>query len=523
MAPKPQFYEATYTTQISATVSASVNAGSSVAAVTYVLANDKNAALGADTLSNARLRVEAYDGATWVTSGRPVVDEGWVKVQLTGTINNAGDANMVAQSTGYVPLGTNRTILLEDIPQNCARYLSVKIDVPAGQSTTTQEVRLVVVFNESVVTLPFRFGIIAGSGVIPARKDASLRKITRGRTLTAAAETVTIAKGRYVYDGTTYFRIQETVTLNQTAADGALGVGQSYIAVISQPQNSAAVATKGNRAASPTSPAVPAGNILLGRVTVAYDASGFSVLTNSNISTTGVTFGEYLVTAGSGLNVVIGSGSAISSEDTSPFRTTSSTLAVTDAATNYIWLHSDGTFSATTTSTSPATGAQLLATAVASAGAVTSVLDKRTFVDAAIVEEILTLRYMGPAALVTDADWDVLTIDGILDSYSVDIGVRGTTGTAVKVDILYRTPSVRGASSEMDVAGTTIFTSFATSDLRPSITGAITGTDEACRLTGSDHEVISFDSGSRLSFSIIAIPTITETVDVIVKLRFRKR
>lgn len=515
MAPKPQFYEATYTTQISATVSASVNAGSTVAAVTYVLANDKGAALGADTLSNARLRVEAYDGADWVTSGLPIVDEGWVKVQLTGTINNAGDANMIAQSTGYVPLGTNRTILLEDIPQNCARYLSVKIDVPAGQSTTTQEVRLVVVFNESVVTLPFRFGIIAGSGVVPARKDASLRKITRGRTLTAAAQIVTIAKGRYVYDGTTYFRIEETVTLNQTAADGALAAGQSYIAVISQPQNAAAVATKGNKAASPTSPAIPAGHILLGRVTVPYDASGSSVLSNSNISTTGVTFGEYLVTAGSGLNVVIGSGSAISSEDTSPFRTTSSTLAVTDNTTNYIWLHSDGTFSATATSAVPAVGAQLLALAIASAGSVATPNDMRSFVDASITEEIITLRYMGDAALVTDADWGVLSINGLLDTYELNVGGKGSSG-GTKVDILYRP-----ASTLLSTAGTTIFTSSGTSDLRPrqSAAGGVT----TGQTKGSDHEVLSFDAGTRFSFSIVEIPTISPSSDIIVTLRFRKR
>ena len=515
MAPRPQFFESTYTTQIAAAVSASVNAGSSVAAVTYVLANDKNGTLGADTLSNARLRVEAFDGANWVTSGLPVVDEGWVKVQVTGTINNTGDANMTPQSSGYISLGTNRTILLEDIPQNCARYLSVKIDVPSGSSTSTPETRLVVVFNESVVVLPFRFGILSGSGVIPARKDASLRKITRGRTLTAAAQIVTIAKGRYVYDGTTYFRIEETVTLNQTAADGALAVGQSYIAVISQPQNAAATATKGNKGAAPTSPALPAGHILLGRVTVPYDASGSSVLSNSNISTTGVTFGEYLVTAGSGLNVVIGSGSAISSEDTSPFRTTSSTLAVTDNANNYIWLHSDGTFSATTTSAVPAVGAQLLAIASAAAGAVATPTDARAFVDTSITEEVITLRYMGSAAVVTDADWGVLSINGILDSYALNVGAIGSIG-GTKVDILYR-----AASTLLSTAGTTIFTSSGTSDLRPrqSAAGGVT----TGQVTGADHEVLSFDIGTRFSFSIVEIPSIATSTDVIVTLRFRKR
>ena len=102
MAPSPKFYDATGTTEISSTISAAVTAGSSVAAVEYELWNAKGGT--ADTLSNARLRVEEFDGTDWVTSGAPAVDEGWVKVSLTG-IHNDGDANMVPQTTGYVPLG----------------------------------------------------------------------------------------------------------------------------------------------------------------------------------------------------------------------------------------------------------------------------------------------------------------------------------------------------------------------------------------------------------------------------------
>lgn len=511
MAPAPRFYDATGTTEISSTISAAVTAGSSVAAVEYELWNAK--AGTADTLSNARLRVEEFDGTDWVTSGAPAVDEGWVKVQLTG-IHNDGDADMVPQTTGYVPLGVNRTLLLEDIPQNCARIMNVRIDVPSGQSSSAQEVRLVVLYDESSVVLPFRFSTLSGGGVIPARLDAALRKITDGRTLSAASgEVVTIAKGRYTYDGTPYFRITETVTLNQTAADGALAAGESYIAVISQPQNSAAVATKGNKAASPTSPAVPSGNILLGRVTVAYQDGGTSIITASDINTTGVSASEYLVTAGSGLNVTIGAGSAITTADTHPFRSVASTLAVTDNAASYIWLRPDGTFSATLTSTSPETGSLLLARAGAVGGVVTSVLDYRKQVDRAITEHVMTLVYWGEAGVLNDAHWAVLPFDAYLESYRMDVATKGSAGLTY-VDITYRPPN-----TAMTTAGTTIFTSSATEDNRPGIHGAGTIVGYSQKY----HEVIVFDEGTRFAFDIKAIGSGTPAKDITITLKFRKR
>jgi hypothetical protein len=517
-APYLVFYESDDVTPTPA-ISASKNAGDTIAPVTRHLWNDLGGSHSSTTAKNIRLVAEAFDGVNWVREGEPCLDEGWLQASLVGQ-NKTGDATMEDQTSAYIALGSNRALLLKDIPKNCARFVSTQIVIPAGTSTQSPSMRLIAIYDETSTPLGLLTSLATGGGILSDWRDSSTRRLSGGRTLSAAStDVLTIAKGRYSYEGQLYFRIQEALTLNQTANDGALTAGQSYIAVISQPQNSAAIATKGNRGASPTAPATPAGNIFLGKVTVSYQAGGQSIITNANIDTTGVVFGDYNVSAGAGLTVVVGAGKAITSADTEIFSTAASTLAVTNNAVNNVWVLTDGTFVVTNYSVvgsaSPAIGAQLLAQVNVSGGAVIGITDMRYPAGRLPNEYSMTLQYLGELSLVTDAAWSVLPIDAILDSYEVNLGVHGAIG-GVKLDVLYRSPSISLAT-----AGTTIFTSFATSDMRPRLSQSIGA--EVMRLIGSDHEVIAFDAGTRFSFSIVEIPSAGPATDVVLTLHFRPR
>lgn len=509
MPPYPQFYDSTSTTQISAIIAANVNAGSTFASVSYVLWNDKGAALSGSILTGARIRPVVFDGSAWATDGFPVLDEAWVEIRLTGIVST-GDPTMEAQTTGFTKIGANRPLVLRDIPQNCARNLDVQIVIPAGANNLTEEVHLEIVTDEASIVLPLKFGTMAGGGVLSQRLDLTARRVLSGRLLTAAGtDVVTVPKGRYTYDGTLAFRIAETLTLNQTSASGALAVGESYIATISQPAVGAAVATKGNRAGSPTAPAVPAGSILLGRVTVAYQGGGTSIINSGNVDTSAVVYGDYLVTDAGGLNVHVGIGQAITGSDTYTFATATSTLALTNNTTNYVWLRPDGTFSATTTSALPTQNALLLATVTTAAGAVSGITDSRKFIELPLSELTPKLIYWGHVEVGTALTWFVLDFDAILDSVDVDHGSIGS-GSSTKIDI--KTAALGGL-----LTGTTIYTSSGTSDLRP-VTGA--GTLRTGPWT--DHEVTTFVKGTRFILDVVQQCSIVPHSDIIVSLHFRR-
>jgi hypothetical protein len=517
MPPYPQWYDSTDTTLQEGVFSVTSDAGTTYDPGDYHLWNDKGGTLGGSLMSEARLIGEVWDddNSMWVTSGFPILDEKWCHVKVTG-YNSTGDSTMAAQTTGFVPIGANSPLVLQPIPANCARHVEIEFRLPAGAQELTQDFRLTLLFNEASISLPYRGGLSSGSGVIADATDATLRRIVRGFGLTASgAATVAVAKGTLVYDGTRVTKIAQTVTLNQTAANGALASGESYKARLSLTSAGAVTTTKSNKGASPSTPNVPTGEINLGVVTVGYQGGGTSIITSGNVSTSGVVKGEYLVEAGTGLNVTIGGGYAITSTDISPLMDVATTLAVTDNTTNYVWLWPDGSFTDTTTSTAPEVGAILLATVVASGGAITSVTDGRKLVSRADdVVEIRLEKSGSVTATATDFAWDSLKHDAYLESVALEMGTLGGVSGSLKIDV-----KTRAAGASMGGAGTTIYTSSGTSDLRPALAYNAT----SLRTENFDHEVIHFTRGTRFSADIVSVPGTPSGTDLIVILTFRRR
>ncbi|HSY50392.1 MAG TPA: hypothetical protein VLC46_16390 [Thermoanaerobaculia bacterium] len=517
MPPSLQLWDSTGSVQISAPISTGpIDGGTTLAAVDYWLYNDKGGSLGASKAVNLRLQPKFWDGSDKLDSGAPIVDERWMQIKVSG-VDKTGDASMEDQSTGWVPVGAGAPLILKDISANCGRKLTVQVVVPAGATSATEEVFLDIYTSEASVAIPFRLGTVSGPGVIPDYLDVSARRLRRGRALSATgAATVTVGKGAYVFDGVPYNRLADVVTLNQNDGNAAaLTAGNSYIAVLSQVSGAGVTATKGAQAAAPVAPAIPANQIYLGKVTVAYQGGGTSIINTGNLDTTSVTYGEYLVTAGAALTVRIGAGYALTSADMQPFLGSTATLAVTDNTTNYVWLRADGTFSATATNVAPSVGALLLASVVTVSGAVTSVTDLRTWVAR---EVRITLRYKGnPTATGNDIDWGILEADAYLEDWTLDLGSAGVGGSGNwKHDINSRPPG-----TPLATAGTTVFTSEGSSDQRPTMAANAASP----RISGFDHEINSFVKGTRFSFDRDVVPSGfgTAPVDEVLVLRFWKK
>lgn len=430
----PEIYQADQTTPESDPVGGlSITAGTLSGERINWIYNDKSGTHSATNLVGAYLRAQAWNGEDWLNSGEPEVDEGHLEVQVTGVIDNVADSSMEPQQTGWVALSANRALFMRSIPPGCGRQIKSRIRVPGGTPNLGHEAQIALVYNATAFSLGSRASLATGRGVIPARYDASLRAVTEGLRVSASGANAFVTSGRYVFDGTPYFKYaNENVALNQTAADGALSAGEAYVAVISLAAGATSLtATKGNKAAAPTAPATPTDHIHIGQVNVAYQGGGTTILSASDISQTRMPTAEFALVAGTGLNVSVGCGEAITTSDVLIVHTSSQIVAVTDNATNYIWLLRDGTFTHNTTNGRPDPDAMRIGRAVAAGGVITSTSagvpsgSHREMTGHALTEFCRELRYFGQLAAADELDWFVLGEDAELIGYRVDVGAPG--------------------------------------------------------------------------------------------------
>jgi len=520
MPPTLQLWSADKSAQIIAPiVTGDIDGGTIYGPADYWLYNDLGgASIDTTTARNVRLQPAASDGVQRVLGGFPILDQRWLQIAVVD-MDNTGDSTMEFQATDYIAIGAAYPLVLRDTPKNCGRKLRVRVVVPPGANTSSSGVFLLPWVDDSSFPLSYGLGAITGSGVIPSYRDASARMLLRGRNLTASGTDVaTVVVGSFTYDGTQATVLDTAKTLNQNAADGALGAGQSYKARLSQNADGSVTVTTSNKGAAPAMPNVPPGEINLGVVTVGYQAGGTSIINTNNLDMTSVVVGDSLVTAGVGLNTIISGGLGLSSVDTATINGTASTLAVADNAASYIWRLQDGTFAATTARVAPGAGAALLAQVVTVTGAITSIVDLRSWIEPALAELPVTLRYDGAfSTTLDDFDFEEAPFDFIVARVRLAIGKKGTsTSGSFKADVL-----IRAEGTDLGGAGTTIYTSSGTNDHRPAI--AHDASD--LHAESINHEVIYGVRGQRISASLVAVPgTITvDPQEVRVTVYLRKR
>jgi len=506
-APRPEIYLGGTGTLVSL-ITESLDAGTASSPATYDVWNDKGGTSNSDTLKNARIVQRYWTGSQWVADGYPPVDELWYAVSLIGAIKT-GDPTMADQTTGYIRIGKNSELPLGDIPKNCARTISVYRSIPAGASENGHRYDLFLVFDEASMPLSRGIALAIGGGVVPDRlvSGGGVRRLRNGRKLTGAGtDVVTCTKGRYTYDGVPKTKLQGTATLNQQdGSAAALASGESYKAVLSQQSGGNVTTTKGNKGASPATPSTPAGEILLGVVTVLFRSGGTSQINQSDIDLSAVIYGEYLAYAGTGLTLHIGAGESISDVDTNTFHGAQSTMNLTQSATNHIWVNPDGTFSQNTTGVAPQTGSEKIAEAVTDATSITSVTDRRDWSDRRVPVRAME-RKGAIDGTITGFDYITIPEDCYLEESITELGQLGAGASSgdFRVDL-----KVFNEGQDISGAGTTLYTSFGTDDQRPRI--AYNASTLLVR--NSDHEVILLTKGQRLRADLVAIPAGTFTTD----------
>ncbi len=172
--------------------------GATVGPVSQWIYNDKGGTRAdTTTLTGYHVIAEAsWDGGVnWVRSGPPILQEAWIEVAVTG-IDNTGSAGMAAQATDYAKLGAGRSVLLLDIPKNCARRISYRVVVPLGAANAGLSWRLVIeppTGLESWITPAFVAGDFLGSGSMTWTVSAADRQTFAYRLLDA--ETMVLAYG----------------------------------------------------------------------------------------------------------------------------------------------------------------------------------------------------------------------------------------------------------------------------------------------------------------------------------------
>jgi len=475
--------------------------------------NDKGGANGdAITARGTYLLATAVVAGTEYMSGTeagfpiPIIDQKWIGAKIAGA-DKTGDSTMEDQETPTVRLGSGVILPVADIPPNCSRGVQFSVSPPPGASNSPFAVNLYAMVGGALRLLGQLSGSVSGGGILLDWMDPSARRWTRGGGLTAAGTAVVgIANRSWVADGLPSTAAKESITFNLTATNGALASGQSYIARLSQPIAGGAITvTKSDKGVSPTKPPVPGDEINGGCVTILYQAGGTPVITTGNLDMSDVLYGEFLVTNGGGLNARVGCGSAVSTSDTGPTAGSSELVALTDNATNTVWLKPDNSKIATATDVSPAIGAQRLAYVTTSGGAVTVIAEARTFVGHSLYDYVMIFRKAGAFnATATDIGWEPAPFRAAIVKVKLEIGRIGTAASgSYKANV-----TTRPAGTGLGTPGTTIFTSSGADDQRPTIAYNAT----SLRAESVAHEVTVVDEDDRIAGDIAAVAG-TITVD----------
>lgn len=141
-----------------------------------------NVGAAAEDLTELSLGVEESDdsGATWHQEGE-VCLERWVQLQAYDV---DGD-DIEAQTTPWTPVGVGARLYLKTIPAEARRLLRARVVMPAGFSSASKQVRLVVYWREGYVPLGhglFEAGI---RGVVGGTGDPEFSALVSGGALTA--------------------------------------------------------------------------------------------------------------------------------------------------------------------------------------------------------------------------------------------------------------------------------------------------------------------------------------------------
>lgn len=483
-----------------------MSGGEESAVIVRQIWNDKEDALpGTTTAVGAVLALLANVGAGAKRYGLPLLDERWFRARVTGSLGTAEP-----YVTGTQPLGTNSDLMLGDIPPGGGVEIELQAFAPGIGGATSATISFDVDGFRLSATLSKHTTLGTGSGVVPADRVAGLLTILMGGEVTADdTDTVAVARGKVVAGATVTQFPAEPLIFDLDDGDAVeLDATESYLVTLSRTATGVLVATRGPKAELVTPPAVPAGNAFSASLTVA-SADGVTVTVAQASVTEATRYGAFAVRAGIGLAVIISRGDGVTASDLRQYLSHEDTAPVVASSTNRVWRLGNGSAAVTQTDVEPEFGADLVALAITDAGAVTSVIDMRRFVHRGIVTYPIELVWRGVLTDLSEPDhglalahaYDDLEIEAVeLNVTGLDAGL---TADSLLIDLLTVAPGVAVPFPAGGAGGTSIFTSSATDDARPSIAFDATN----LRAITEDHEVRRFPRGTR--FLLSAITTVT--------------
>jgi len=480
------------TTPLNGLPMAGAEAGEDSAVVTVKLTND-----GETTATNAgflQRTVSPTDPNVRLATGAPPQDQMWGRARIIGVVN-AADPTWTVPTTDWAPMGAyGMSPLVPTIPAGCAVIYEYLWHPPGEAEVAPWTTALVPIYDEFAMPVPLSLtmadrGVLHGigdgtrSGVISTPYDAMLPQIP------GPLDELYVGAGMRLHKGQLYGLVGETFTFDQDDGDAdTLASGESYLVMISVGAG-VRTATKGVKAVSPVKPAPPAGNEVLGYVTIHYNAGGTEITTD-DIEWL-YEYDRYEATPGGGTNLRIGYGRAwgggslrfAGAHQIIP-------LAAFDDSTCYVWQLVTGLFTATADDVRPQSTA-LPWCAVTLAGGVIvdgGIVDRRVYAG-----ETVELRLRGAIPGSPGAIDDLmvghehLVIDRML--FRVPTNGAGSSGET-KFDVL--------------INGTTAFTSFATEDWRPTV--AFDAASGDLFVAWAIHEVCDLYQGDTVEFANVDEP-----------------
>lgn len=374
-APDLAFYDSGDAAPIG-TLSLSATPGTPGAATVLHLWNQKGGTT-AETSRGGRLIVEARDpGETyWTGSGRQPVDERWFECRRTGATGTADPA-----LDAWTPLGAGAWLRLQDLPVNSAIYLEVRLNIPMTFPSTapvTVEFHLTV-DDRDMLAMGGGHSEDGQDGVFSGLGDGAFSALIRGGAVVPSStpdSNVQVPYFAWIAAGLPYAAAASSTAIS--GSDGAavaLASGEEYIALLAA-SASGIVVTKGLKASagSAARPAVPAGQL-----PIAYVLRDFAGAIDSAHITGVAVFWRFPVTS-SGLLATLGPGSARRDNFLVDLAYPRALPALTDGATNYVWLAGDGPV-VTTTADRPEPRALLLWELDTASGSVSAVRDRRRLI-----------------------------------------------------------------------------------------------------------------------------------------------
>lgn len=197
----------------------------------------------------------------------PASSGAWLLIRKTGV----GTGGLVVAPGPWTNLGGSRYISLPALLPDEGVEMEVKLAVPGGRYDSAGELYLEPSWEEFAVPLQPGHG---EPGLLARYGDADATYLIEGGVLTAGTAEVDVAEVVGCVAGVPRVALAETLTADDTAADGALAAGEGYWGTISQ-DSTGLVLTKGNGATLPLDIAdrVDGPGLLLGWASIAEDGT----------------------------------------------------------------------------------------------------------------------------------------------------------------------------------------------------------------------------------------------------------